>query len=228
MIPPVPAAADRELLERLQQTADVRTAPPEPSLGEYFGYLVQQLTAWVKGLLTRGAERIGLDDPAIQHLVAKVLLWSAGILAVATLAHLLFRLVQYRRRQPGVFSAPATGPQAPQGALIDGPERWLRRLQRRLAAGEPLGALEALWWWLGTRLAGDRLDPAWTSRELLRHTGQAGLRPDILFLDRLRYGPGSPTLAAVSDLSQRLQRQLGSPAHDGRDKNDDNDGSDAP
>jgi|GEM_PF-1163265 len=225
MIPPVPAAADRELLERLQQTADVRTAPPEPGIGEYFNYLVQQLTAWVKGLLTRGAERIGLDDPAIQHLVAKVLLWSAGLLAVATLAHLLFRLVQYRRRQPGVFSAPATEPRAPQGALTDSLESWHRRLQARLAAGDTLGALEALWWWLGTRLAGERLDPAWTSRELLRHTGQAGLRPDVLSLDRLRYGPGSPALAAVSDLSQRLQRQLASPA---RDERTGQEGSDTP
>ncbi|HKV07780.1 MAG TPA: hypothetical protein VJ725_06570, partial [Thermoanaerobaculia bacterium] len=85
---------------------------------------------------------------------------------------------------------------------------WRAELERRLAAGRAAEALEAAWWWLARSVAGDRVEPDWTSRDLLAQTRRADLTDVVRRLDVLTYGPERPGLDEVRTLVGRLEAVL--------------------
>jgi hypothetical protein len=131
-----------------------------------------------------------------------VVLVAAALVAVA-----LARAARGRRRR----AAPAA-PGAEVAAPPPGPPRgvagWRAELERRLAAGDVAGALEALWWWLARALAGEGADESWTGRELVARSRRRDLLPLVARLDAMAYGPERPEPEAVRRLADGFDARL--------------------
>lgn len=119
-----------------------------------------------------------------------------GLLLVAVSVGLVTLLAWYLRqkRRRGTGAAPESPETEPPPTSPAGAADWRRRLEEHLAAGRLPEALEALWWWLASSLAGEAADPAWTGRELLQATDRVDLRAPVRDLERLAYG-GRPVAA---------------------------------
>jgi hypothetical protein len=182
----------------LSETGVERT-PARPATAEY-------LQAW-SDVLRRWLERFLGRHPGLWESVTWGLTVTAWLLvgaAVVLLVLALARLLRRRRRaqeRPAEEIAPSVPSARPNR---DG---WRRELERRLAAGDLDGALEALWWWFASSLVRE-IDPSWTSQQLLL----AARRPDLGFaaveLDRALYGPRRPRADDVSALRARLESSL--------------------
>jgi hypothetical protein len=87
-------------------------------------------------------------------------------------------------------------------------EGWRREIDRRLAAGDLEGTLEALWWWFARSVSRDRVDPSWTSHELLARCARPDLTPLARVLDRLLYGQQRPRPDDVRRFVGRIEAAL--------------------
>jgi hypothetical protein len=85
---------------------------------------------------------------------------------------------------------------------------WRRELDRRLAAGDVPGAIEALWWWFARSVAGGGVDATCTSRELVLSVGRNDLLSHVPSLDRMSYGTARPPVEEVRHFLERLEQAL--------------------
>jgi hypothetical protein len=189
--------AEPRLVERALAGSHVDRVPVPPE-SSYFGELLRALRMAVLKALLRGAEML--------HVPRNVLIAGAVLAAIAALVLLLRAVLpreRRRRSQPGTVVA-AGGP-APADFDAAG---WRAELERRLAAGRTVEALEAAWWWLARSLAGSRALPDWTSRDLLLHARRPGLAGPLRRLDALTYGPREPSADDLRNLVAGLEEGL--------------------
>jgi hypothetical protein len=193
------ASADRALLERVLAETGVERAPARPATVEYLQVWSEAVRLWLERFLGR--------HPGLWENVTWGLTVTAWLLVGAAVALLVFAIVRLarRRRRAQEKTVVAIAP----SVLSPRPDReeWRRELERRLAAGDLDGALEALWWWFAASLVRE-IDPSWTSQQLLLEAR----RPDLGFaaveLDRALYGPRRPRADDVSALVTRLEASL--------------------
>ncbi len=198
--------ADRQLLSRLAAETGVQTAPHAPSFREYLvvlgRHVVRKLLGWIH------LPNIDLPGAApYLEIVARLLAW----LLVAGALVLMVRILvgTYRRRRAREGPAPA-GPEATplEASRPSNAAYWWSRLRDALEAGDPVAALESLWFFTGFRLAGTSLDPSWTSTELLERTGRRDLAGLMTLLDAWRFGPDTPGPPEIDSLAGRLREAL--------------------
>lgn len=176
--------------------------------GSYLQELWLAFQDWVVGLLKRS------DLPA----VPAALLLGAVAAVVALVVLLLVRaILRSRARRRGQAARDERGEVVALGradaAVPRDAAAWRAELERRLAEGRAAEALEAAWWWLARSVAGDRVEPDWTSRDLLAQTRREDPRRHDLTdvvrrLDVLTYGPERPGLDEVRTLVGRLEAVL--------------------
>ncbi len=202
---PEPLAADPERLRRTMAEARVATGRPRPGLslwardaGAAFSHWMAD---WMQRTLPRYARRLApFFEPAVMVLLA---LLSALLLAfLASVALDRWRRRRQAETEPAVRSLAATG--EPQAA-----RDWEAEIRRRLADADVAAAIEALWWWLASRLVGERAEPSWTSRELIQRAGRRDLRTAVRRLDRMIYGGGRPETGDVRRLWRDLREAVG-------------------
>jgi len=197
------APADLALLRRVLEETGVDQTVPSPSWSAYFERLIEAAGRWLVSHFPRLQGLASLPrrlGPAAAFL---------GIVFVVAVLFWVARMVVLRRRQAGATAPPAKPPLPPASRV---PERdrpaWRHEIERRLAAGDIEGALEALWWWFARSVCPGRVDPAWTSHELLASSGRADLAPVAGALDRLLYGFARPDADELRRFLGRLEAAL--------------------
>ncbi len=191
------ATADGETLARVLAASEVERRPDQPGWSAYPSYLMARLVEWI--------ERNVVEPLAETEGIERFLTLLAAALVLAAVVVLAVQLLRWwSRREPAPATPAAEAqPLAPALAARDA-AAWRAELERRLEAGEIAAALEAAWWWLARALGGERVEPDWTSRELIARTGRRDLAPEARTLDTLLYGPEAP----VADDVRRLVRRL--------------------
>jgi hypothetical protein len=188
------------LVERVLAASHVDRVPVPPETS-YFGELLRALRAAILQALLRGAQML--------HVPRRVLLAAAILVAVGALALVVRAVLQrawVRRHEPGTVAAGMVGGPGPLDALDAA--GWRDELERRLAAGRTAEALEAAWWWLARSVAGSRVLPDWTSRDLLAAARRPGLAGLVRRLDALTYGPRPPGPDDLRSLVAGLEKAL--------------------
>lgn len=172
---------------------------PVPPEGSYLRELGQAFQRWLLDLLRES------DLPSVP---VAVLIGLAVVAVLAAIALILWAVVprlrarRAKREEAGAVVAVAGAPAAWDAAA------WRAELERLLAAGQTAEALEAAWWWLARSVAGPRVEPDWTSRDLLAQTRRDDLSDVVRRLDVLTYGPRRPGLEEVRTLVGRLEAVL--------------------
>jgi hypothetical protein len=197
----IPAAADLPVLRRVLEETRVDQTVPTPGWSGYAAAVAEAFFEWLRGVFPRLprldwiATRLGWFAVAIVGLLV--------LLIVVALLRMAAGGLRRPRAQPG---SPPPAPARP------APERdrgaWRAEVDRRLAAADVAGALEALWWWFARSISAARVDPAWTSQELLAHCGRRDLAPFATTLDRLLYGSERPGPQDVRGFLGRLEAAL--------------------
>lgn len=188
--------ADRRLVEQVLEESEVDRRVQGPGWPTYVSYVGYRLgSAWL--------ERLG------ESLVSSGIPWVAVawiLLAAAVSATLAAVVIHWLRRQGATVPTPpaAAGPEAPP-ASPRSMEEWRTLFEERLAGGDLLAALEALWWWTARRLDPPGLDPSWTTSRLLSATARSDLRPLLRQLDALTFGIRRPQRRQVAGLARQLQ-----------------------
>ncbi len=203
---PVAVAADPARLERIYAEHELTTAPPRASWTAYVGHLGERFSAWLMRALTAAVNRVLGSSPAWQLAVYATI--AMALLALLLWLLLLLRSGARRLRAGAQQAAAGVSEQALPAGETDA-AAWRTELDRRLAAGDLPAALRAAWWWLARSLAGPRVNPAWTSRELLAAAERADLAPAVRGLDALLYGVRPPERAAVERAVARVTEELG-------------------
>jgi hypothetical protein len=198
----VSATADAEVLQRVLRESGVDQTVATPSWGDYAAALLEALFQWARGHVPDVGFLKGLSNLVGPGLVVAVIV--AVVIVLLTVARTLHSSRQRRGRGPVAVRTVPTPPVTPER----GREGWRRELDRRLAAGDLAGALEALWWWFARGLTADRVDPAWTSGELLAHVRRPDLHPLALTLDRFLYGPARPRAQDIDQFVRRAEEAL--------------------
>lgn len=194
------AAADAEALRRALDTAGPSELPG-PSFGDY----LVGVGAWLRDRLF---ELVGRSLPGGDWSVAeRIALY--GLLAAAAVAAAAVLVVAWRRlgRRSPLRPSAEPVPPPPAEAAADA-DWWGRELARRLDAGALRDALAAAWWWVARRLDPPGLDPSWTTGDLLRAPGAAGLRDPLWRLERLQWSGGEPRRDAVEAVVAELRERL--------------------
>ena len=197
------ATADSEVLQRVLRESGVDQTVAAPSWAEYAAALLEALFEWARSHVPDVGFLKGLSNLVGPGLVVAVIVVVAIVLLTVARA---LRSARRQRRGSGP-AAVRTVPAAPAPAENDR-EGWRRELDRRLAAGDFAGALEALWWWFARGLTTARVDPAWTSGELLAHLRRPDLGHLALTLDRLLYGPARPHAEDIARFVRRAEEAL--------------------
>ncbi len=196
--------ADLEVLQRVVRESGVDQNVPRPAWPGYARALAEAFSAWVERWFPRAR---GLHE--IGGAIGAWMTVAAAVLVLAVLAFVVRAVLQTRRRRraAGAASPPYRVP-----AAAGPPERdrgaWRREIEGRLGAGDLSGALEALWWWFARAVSDARVDPAWTSRELLAHANRPDLAPLAVALDRLLYGAERPGAEAIRRFLRRGEEAL--------------------
>ncbi len=194
--------ADRELLDQVLAESRTATTPPRPGISLYVRDAGVAFSSWLTELLDRFL-------PGFSRMADWFLAGSWGLLIAVLVVVLVLVGIALARRwwrhRPAPRAVPAPALPMEEEVPSWSPERWEEELKRRLAAGEVAAAVEALWWWLATRLLDRGADPSWTSRELLARAQRPDLRPWIQRLDRMIYGPESPPAEDVRLLFRDLR-----------------------
>ena len=196
------ARAEVAEVERLIDETGVVTSVPEPGVGAWLQDLFNALGEALTGLLTR---HLGTAS----ELAAVLVRWSLGLLLLLLLALAglyVWRVVKQRRLGQGEEVDSVAEPVVVAPTVARG--GWGEALRERLAAGDGLGAAEALWWWLAERLEAPA-EPSWTSRELIVRAGRPDLRSFVRRLDRILYDARTPVAAEVETLWLELGEHLG-------------------
>ena len=198
-----PEIADRDVLRQAMLEARIETTQPRPGLSLYVRDAAtafsQHLAQWMERVLPRFVRRAA-------PLLEPVMMFLLGLLALILVILLVRVAFTHRRRRPveappvqdlGAADAPPAG------------RDWESELRRHLDHGDAPAAIEALWWWLATGLAGDRAQPSWTSRELVVQAGRRELLKDVRRLDRMMYGAVQPSTSDVGRLWHDLWEAVG-------------------
>lgn len=200
---PVAVPADTARLERIYAEHELDLAPRSTGWMSYLSYLIARFSGWVAAKIASALSSLLGGSPAWRLVLYGVI--GAALLALLVWLALLLRSVRGHR------PARARGTEAraalPSGTGMDA-AAWRAELDRRLEAGDLAAALESAWWWVASSLAGARVDPAWTSRELLTAAGRPDLAPAVRGLDALIYGARRPERAAVERVVGRLAEEL--------------------
>jgi hypothetical protein len=194
--------ANPALVRRVLEETGVDQTVATPGWSGYAEAVAQAAFAWLHARFP-AAETLS----SLARGMAPGVALAAGIAAVGLL-YLLVRSVLRRRR--GRARAPATP--EPRPAVVDEIQRgrsgWRMEMDRRLAAGDVAGALEALWWWFAHSVCPAAVDRSWTSQELLARSGRRDLAAPARALDRLIYGSGRPTADEVRRFLGQLETLL--------------------
>ncbi len=181
--------ADVELVQRVLRDTGVDQTVPPPS---WSGYLYALARALVDALSDRVPRLRGLTTlPGLLGPISTVAL--AVLVAMIVIVLVRVAVTARRRRRAARASGSSAVPPRPLAPSVERDAlAWRAEIDRRLAAGDLAGALEAVWWWFARRLSARAVDPAWTSGELLVRSGRRDLAPLANRLDRLLYGPVRP------------------------------------
>ncbi len=199
-----PAPADLELMEQILAESRVDTAVHRPSAGQYLAHLIRVFQESFVDLLARASNRLRDSE--------QILRWSGGILIAAAGLAVALGLGTLLRSRLGKERPPReTSRSAETSSPV--PERWgaaawHQEIDKRLAANNIPGALEAVWWWAARSLIGARADPSWTSKELTRRARRPELTPALRCLDSMIYGSATPSALRVRNLLADLEAQV--------------------
>lgn len=194
--------ADLELMRRVLEESGVDQTVPAPSWSAYFEMLLEAFAAW----LVRHFPRLhGLAS--IPRRIGPAIAVAGVVLVVAILVWVARTALVRRRRAAAAAPTPPPLPSAPRQTERDR-RGWRHEIERRLAVGDVEGALEALWWWFARSICAGRIDPSWTSRELLASSGRTDLTPVARALDRLLYGSERPDADGLRHFLGRLEAAL--------------------
>jgi len=185
-------------VERVLAASHVDRVPVPPE-SSYFGELLRALRTAILQALLRGAQMLRVPR--------SVLIAAAVAIAIAALLLIVRAVLQRlraRRGEPGAVTVAAGS--LPMEALDAA--GWRDELERRLAAGLAAEALEAVWWWLARSVAGSRVLPDWTSRDLLAQAHRPTLVAPVRRLDALTYGPRPPGPDDLRSLVAGLEEAL--------------------
>ena len=192
-----------ELVRRVLEETGVDQTPNAPGLAAYTQALAEALMEWFESKV-----------PGLGGLFSWLADFAPGAISVAgglilvALLLVVVSAIRARRRRPAIV------PKAPVSAPLRrfeperGKDAWRSELERRLAAGDVPGGLEALWWWFACAVATVRVDPSWTSHELLARCRRPDLAPLARGLDRLLYGGERPRVEDLKRLFRRLDEAL--------------------
>jgi hypothetical protein len=198
----MPGRADPVLVRRVLEETGVDQTVATPGWAGYAEAVAEAAFAWVRARVP-AAEALS----SLVRGMAPVAALVAGIAALGVL-YLLVRSVLRRRRGRAAFPAAAK----PRSAIVPEVQRgragWKMEMDRRLAAGDVAGALEALWWWFAHSLCPAAVDRSWTSQELLARCGRPDLGPPARALDRLIYGSHRPDADEVRRFVGRVETLL--------------------
>ena len=202
---PHPAAleGDRDQLRQVMLEARIATDRSRPGLTLWARDAGVAFSRWMSGWMERvlpGFARVAM--PYVEPALIVILALLATVLLIF-LAR--FALDRWRRR------APAANPGVVDlGATVKPPAArdWGEELRRRLASGDVAGGIEALWWWLASRLVADRAKPSWTSRELVTRAGRRDLLSAVRRLDRMMYGAARPSTDEIGRLRNDLEEAM--------------------
>jgi hypothetical protein len=195
--------ADLALVHRLlEETGASRSHPPPgwsgyaEAVGKAFADWLQSRVPGLQGLSSLPA-KLGPFVSVMAALLVAAILYAAARAA-------------YRRRAQRHAAAPAAppAPSASPAVVEHDRQDWRREIDRRLAAGDVDGTLEAVWWWFARSVSGGRVDPSWTSHELLARCSRTDLTPLARGLDRLLYGQQRPRPDDVRRFLGRLEAAL--------------------
>jgi hypothetical protein len=182
----VTGPAPMDLVERILRDSGVDRTVPPPGWGGYLKALAEAFAEWLRSFPgLRGL----LPIPTELGPLATVLLALVLLLILLALARLAVLSPWARRAAPAPPASLARV--APTVAERDR-MAWRREIDRRLAAREVAGTLEAIWWWFARSVSTAHVDPSWTSHELLASCGRGDLAPFARALDRLLYGAERP------------------------------------
>ncbi len=205
-------ATDRATLEAIRDQGLLQRDPQPTSLTAYLSFLLRRLRARLYRALISTLSHV-TSITSVLRWAGQILVWGAAVLVFLGLAVPLSRLFT-RQRTAEIEETLANEKSA--AKLARGAAAWLATLENRLAAGDLSGALEAAWWWLARSLAAERVDPAWTSRELLEQahlerSRRRQLLPIVRQLDTLVYGPRPPRADEVRGFADQLAAVLATP-----------------
>jgi hypothetical protein len=188
--------APMDLVERVLVESGVDRTVPPPGWGGYIKALAEAFVEWLRGWFPglRGLAPI----PTKLGPLATVLLTLVLLLTLYALVRMAILTRRTRRAAP---APPASLPSEARSLPECDRAAWRREIDRRLAARDVAGALEALWWWFARSVSATHVDPSWTSHELLVCCGRGDLTPFARALDQLLYGVERPD-------SEDLQRFL--------------------
>lgn len=189
--------ADAGALQRALAGVERIPVPPETS---YLGELFRAARKAVLDALMAGAALLGLSGTALAVI-------AAILAAVALVLVGLALLPRLRRKKTGTAVGEVSSTMPAPAADWDA-TAWRAELERRLAADQVPGALEAAWWWLARSVAGAGAEPDWTSRDLLAHARRDRLAEPVRRLDAFIYGPRHPRADDVRGLVARLEEAL--------------------
>jgi len=198
----VSAPADLALVRRLLEETGVEQTHPPPGWSGYFEALADAFTEWLGDRLPSLQGLSAL--PAKLGLLAAVV----GAVLVASILYSVGRAVLRRRRDPRAETPPAPSPSTASRGVEPDRQGWRQEIDRRLAAGDVEGSLEALWWWFARSVSAGRVDASWTSHELLARCARADLAPLARALDRLLYGSERPRADDLRRFLGRLEAAL--------------------
>jgi hypothetical protein len=205
------AAADRQMLERVVASSGVERIPRPPD-ASYLGDAGVAIQRFLLGLAARG----GLLRVSRPLLVGLVILAVAAAVLLLLFQVLLPAWRKRRRRRQGESSPGEDAASESPAVLAAGRDAtaWRAELDRCLAEGRVTEGLEAAWWWLARSVAGAKVEPTWTGRDLLARTrrddlrGPRDLRDLVRRLDVLLYGPARPGLDDLRRLVGRIEETL--------------------
>jgi hypothetical protein len=199
----VTTPADLDVLERVLRESGVDQTVAGPSWSAYVYALLEAFVAWLD---RRRPGMHGLRD------LTNTLGPAFGVAAIALVLIVILVVVRASLRARRRVAAPVRTSVRAIAAATPTPERdrdaWRREIDRHLDAGDFGAALEALWWWFARALTRARVDPTWTSRELLAHVGRRELGGLALALDRLLYGAVRPRAADIHAFLSRAEEAL--------------------
>jgi hypothetical protein len=201
------APADRRLVDTVIEETRVVTTPPTPDWRAYPVALANALLRWLR-------ERTPSLSPLLTRFegVARWLAWMVIVVAVTLILFLVARaLAPYMRWR--------TAEREDDGSLIsrsgESPgvaqtrEGWMSVFERHLQRNDVSKALEAAWWLLAHSLLPDRVDPTWTSGDVLRRAERLDLAPLAAILDRMLYASRQPAIPDVRAFYDRLRAEVG-------------------
>ncbi len=196
------ATADLELVQRVLRETGVDQTVPAPGLPAYLQAAAERFMDW----LQHHAPGLRALLPWIAGLAPAAAV-VAGVLVLGTLLVVLVKAVRARRRRS---TLPLAAPAPVRARVPSERDRdvWRADLERRLLAGDVAGGLEALWWWFACSIATVRVDPSWTSFELLARCRRTDLAPLARGLDTLLYGAARPEVDDLRRFFQRLDSVL--------------------